>query len=61
MIKVLLGVVVILVIFVFYLYSRLVIVYKQLHELDDLVAEHLKRIYAEIRWQNEIIDKINQG
>ena len=60
MIKVLLGVVVILVIFVFYLYNRLVFVYKQLHELDGLVAEHLNNIYAEIRWQNKIIGKISQ-
>ena len=60
MITVLSGVVIILVIFVFYLYRRLVFLYKQFYRLDDLVAEHLNNIYAEIRWQNKIIDKISQ-
>ena len=60
MIIVLSGVVIILVIFVFYLYGRLVFLYKQFYRLDDLVAEHLNNIYAEIRWQNKIIGKISQ-
>ena len=60
MITVLSGVVIILVIFVFYLYRRLVFLYKQFYRLDDLVAEHLNNIYAEIRWQNKIIGKISQ-
>ena len=60
MITVLSGVVIILVIFVFYLYRRLVFLYKQFYRLDDLVAEHLNNIYAEIRWQNKIIGKISK-